>query len=72
MANWTRTEDADYIIYSRDDGEAGYKINKTHPHFHAEQWMTWAEAPDHLGGSHANTDNWFRSLLEGAGDTVTG
>lgn len=72
MAAWTRTEDADYITYVRSDGEAGYRINKAHPHFHAEQWMPWDEAPPQQGTTHSGTDSWFRSTLEVNDDTVTG
>lgn len=72
MATWTRTEDDDYITYQRDDGTAGYKISKNHPHFHAEQWMTWEEAPGHLGGSHPTTDTYFRQTLIDNGHTVVG
>jgi hypothetical protein len=72
MATWTRTETDDYVRYTRDDGQCAYTIYKHGSHFHAEQFMPFAE----LEGADPPITSWqewearWRWATRGGGDTV--
>jgi hypothetical protein len=71
MAAWTRTEDENYITFTRADGAAAWRVCK-HGHCHAEQWMPWAEAPpNYPTPDPAGMAAWFQSVLVAQGHTVT-